>query len=137
MYSTCGSTPSRDEKTARNSQLDPCQVCHTMYSSPSLGTLGCDVAVDSLNCMEEATNMSSISPTKTRPPLPEPTPPSLLTQFFRKLHPSTCLSSMDPDLPIDVAIPLIMTDLAAGPKQRQKGLLKLYGLTDQRHKEYR
>lgn len=81
--------------------------------------------------------MSSVSPTQSLPPTSTPEP-SFLTLLLKKMHPSTCLSAVDPDLPLDVAVPMILADLDNGSnKKREHAVQTLYGLTDQKHRHYR
>jgi hypothetical protein len=86
--------------------------------------------------------MSSVSPTKSLPhtdSMPSPAPASLWSQLLHKMHPRTCLSAVNSDLPLDVEFPLIYTDLqpSASLKMQTKALQKLYELTSQKNQLYR
>ena len=82
--------------------------------------------------------MSSVLPTQSFE-LPSSPLPSFWTILTEKLNPRACLSSIDVahDLPLDVAVPMIVADILESPKKRKAALQQLYDLTDQKHKEHR
>jgi len=57
------------------------------------------------------------------------------------MHPKTCLSAVDSELPLDVLVPMIQADLRnitnAPIKKQKQAVQKLYELTDQKHQHYR
>ena len=105
-----------------------------MHQNPFSHSSSCCVLVILL----PYSNMSSVLPTQSFE-LPSSPLPSFWTILTEKLNPRACLSSIDVahDLPLDVAVPMIVADILESPKKRKAALQQLYDLTDQKHKEHR
>ena len=71
---------------------------------------------------------SSFSPTTTEP--------SFWSTLFHRMNPRICLASLEGDLPLDVAVPIIRANLKSELKKK-KAMQQLYDLTDQKHAEHR
>jgi hypothetical protein len=71
---------------------------------------------------------SSFSPTSTEP--------SFWSTLLQRMNPRICLASLEGDLPLDVAVPIIRANLKSELKKK-KAMQQLYDLTDQKHSEHR
>ena len=81
--------------------------------------------------------MASIAPMSLeQQTAPNEKAPSLWTMLVQRLDPRACMASFEGDLPLDVAVPLIRSNLLLEP-ERKKALQQLYDLTAPKRWEHR